>query len=140
MSPSAAKPADLVEKRKPLTRAETLFLCIAQQGRCGCGCGFKLDPITEGVIDEHIIALELTGPNALTNRSLYRKPCAKRKTAEQDAPAIAKAKRLAGETCTGPKRPIPSRKFDKPAVPQKIAQRADPWPKRSFPSRSKVGA
>lgn len=36
-------------------------------------------------------------------------------------------------------RPIHGRDFDKPAVPRKIAQRADPWPKRSFSSRSKVG-
>lgn len=105
-------PADLVEKRKPLTRAETLYLCIAQSGRCGCGCGKKLDPITEGVIDEHLIALELTGSNDLKNRSLFRKPCAVEKT-KQDRTDIAKCKRLAGETGNAPKRQIASRGFDR---------------------------
>jgi hypothetical protein len=106
--------AHLVEKRKPLTRAEVLTLCIAQQGRCGCGCGVHLDPIGEGVIDEHVIALELTGPNALTNRKLYRKPCAKAKTAKHDAPAIAKAKRIAAriDGTRRARKPIPNRPFD----------------------------
>lgn len=123
------RPADLVEKRKPLTRAETLFLCIAQSGRCGCGCGKKLDPISEGVIDEHVIALELTGPNDLSNRSLYRKPCAVEKT-KQDRTNIAKCKRLAGETCTGPKQKIASagfgsrnRKFNGKVGPTKQEER-----------------
>jgi hypothetical protein len=109
----APSPKDLVEARKPLTRREYLQLCIDQMGRCGCGCGVKLDPMGEGVIDEHVIALELTGTNALPNRSLWRKPCSVEKT-KRDAKAIAKAKRLAGETGTAPRRPIP--------------QRANPWP------------
>jgi hypothetical protein len=107
-----ARPADLVEKRKPLARKEFLQLCIDQNGRCGCGCGVKLDPMGEGVIDEHYIPLELTGPNALRNRMLFRKPCAKAKT-KIDAGTIAKAKRLAGETCTAPPaRPLRGRGFD----------------------------
>lgn len=91
-------PAAQIEKRRPLTRAEFGQLMIDQQGRCACGCGEKLQPMTEGVIDEHLRALALLGTNALENRALYRKPCARKKTDEQDSPRIAKAKAQAGET------------------------------------------
>lgn len=87
-----------LEKRKPLTRAQFAQLMIDQEGRCGCGCGEKLQPMTEGVIDEHVRALGLLGTNDLANRSLYRKPCALKKTTESDTPRIAKAKAQAGET------------------------------------------
>lgn len=106
-------PADLVETRRVLSRRQTIELAVRQNGRCGCGCGVKLDALKEGVIDEHIIPLELTGSNDLENRALFRKPCAAKKTTD-DFAKIAKAKRLAGETCTKPKgRPIQSRGFDK---------------------------
>ena len=45
-------------KRKPLTRTEVILLCQRQaQGPilCGCGCGEPLDPVTERVVDEHVI-------------------------------------------------------------------------------------
>lgn len=48
-----------IEKRRPLTRAEFGQLMIDQEGRCACGCGEKLQPITEGVIDEHLEAVTL---------------------------------------------------------------------------------
>lgn len=84
---------DAPEKRKPLTRAQFGQLMLDQEGRCGCGCGHKLQPMTEGVIDEHVIPLGLLGSNELTNRSLFRKPCAKAKTGKGgDLPRIAKAK------------------------------------------------
>lgn len=100
-----------IEKRKPLTRAEFGQLMIDQSGRCGCGCGEKLQPMTERVIDEHRIALALGGTNDLANRELWRLPCAKAKTAGKDAPAIAKCKRIeARENGTRRERkPIPSR-------------------------------
>lgn len=91
-------PAVQIEKRRPLTRAEFGQLMIDQEGRCACGCGEKLKPLEEGVIDEHLRALALLGTNALENRALYRKPCAQKKTDEQDTPRIAKAKAQAGET------------------------------------------
>jgi hypothetical protein len=107
------EPDRSTEARKPLTRRQSLQLMLDQNGRCGCGCGVKLDPMGEGVIDEHLTALELTGPNDLANRSLYRKPCAKAKTSGKDAPAIAKAKRItARETGTRrPRKAIPSAGF-----------------------------
>lgn len=102
--------ADLVEKRRKLTRAEVIALCVRQQSKCGCGCGGWLDPFHEGVIDEHRIPLELTGSNDLSNRALYRKPCAVEKTVK-DAADIAKAKRRAGETGNRTRKPIQSRGF-----------------------------
>lgn len=124
------KPADLVEKRRPLTRREIIELAVRQAGVCGCGCGVKLNALTEGVIDEHIIPLELTGSNDLSNRELWRAPCSAEKT-KKDRTNIAKAQRLAGETCAGPtKNPIKSRgfghltrKFDGSIGPSKAEQR-----------------
>lgn len=117
-----------VEKRKPLTRRQVLELCLRQEGRCGCGCGFKLDPMGEGVIDEHVLALELTGSNDLSNRALWRTPCAKAKTAKQDAPTIAKAKRQAGETGQRARR----EKRGKGSIPS----RPNAWPKgRKLPTK-----
>lgn len=118
------------EKRKPLTRRELIQLMLDQNGRCGCGCGVKLDPMTEGVIDEHVTALGLTGTNALANRSLWRKPCAKRKTDEEDVPRIAKAKRQAGETGQWARR----QKRGGGSIPQ----RENPWPEgRPFPKSNR---
>ena len=107
------EPDRSTEARKPLTRRQSLQLMLDQNGRCGCGCGVKLDPMGEGVIDEHLTALELKGPNDLSNRSLYRKPCAKAKTSGKDAPAIAKVKRItARETGTRrARKPIQSSGF-----------------------------
>jgi hypothetical protein len=97
-------------KRRELTRMEVIELSVRQEGKCGCGCGAKLDAMREGVIDEHVIALGYgrEDANDLKNRALYRKPCAAKKTAEEDLPGIAKCKRLAEETGTGPKREIPT--------------------------------
>ncbi len=100
-----------IDKRKPLTRREVIQLMLDQDGRCGCGCGVKLQPMTEGVIDEHIIPLGIReNANELANRALYRKPCAAKKTSG-DQSAIAKCKRLeARENNTRRERkPIPSR-------------------------------
>lgn len=98
-----------IEPRRPLTRREVIELAVRQGGRCGCGCGVKLDALREGVIDEHRVPLALGGANDLDNRELWRAPCSKAKTATKDAPAIGKVKRLRGETCAGPKKPIPQR-------------------------------
>lgn len=98
-----------IEKRRVLTRSEVIELSVRQNGRCGCGCGGKLDALREGVTDEHRVALGLGGSNDLSNRELWRTPCSLAKTARKDAPAIAKAKRLNGETCQGPTREIPVR-------------------------------
>jgi len=96
------------EKRKPLTRVQFATLILAQDGRCGCGCGKKLQ--ADRIIDEHLVALDFLGSNALDNRSLWDRDCSKAKTA-RDLSAAAKGKRIRGETGTGPKKAIPSRGF-----------------------------
>jgi hypothetical protein len=96
------------EKRKPLTRVQFATLILAQEGRCGCGCGQKLR--AAWIIDEHLQALDFLGSNDLSNRSLWDYDCSKRKTA-RDLKAAAKGKRIRGETGTGPKKAIPSRGF-----------------------------
>lgn len=106
----------IIEKRKPLTRAEFGQLMIDQEGRCDCGCGLKLQPMGEGVIDEHRVPLALGGTNDLSNRHLFRKPCAKAKTSDRDTPAIAKVKRIEARL-NGTRRPR------KP-----IANRVNAWP------------
>lgn len=118
--------------RRPLTRKEYLQLCIDQGGKCACPCGGKLDAIREGVVDEHRIPRALGGSDDLSNRELWRKPCSDKKTREADLPAIAKAKRLNGETGQNRRsKPIKSagfssrtRKFDGSIGPTKKAARA----------------
>lgn len=118
-----ARVAEL-EARKTLNRPQVIAVLCAQAGgiQCGCGCGEMLDPLGEGVIDEHVRALGLVGSNDLDNRRFYRRPCAKRKTDTQDIPRIAKAKRQS--RCVGPREPpahpipqhvsgLQSRGFDK---------------------------
>jgi len=89
-------------KRKALTRVQLIQLILDQEGKCGCGCGVKLDPVGEKVIDEHVIPRELSEPGSqgerddLSNRRLFRKPCASKKTTG-DIAQIAKAKRQGGE-------------------------------------------
>lgn len=92
--------------RKPLTRTEIILMCQNQSRggiACGCGCGEPLDPVVEGVIDEHVIPRKLTEigsegeRDVLTNRRFYRKPCAMRKTRD-DLAVIAKARAQGGET------------------------------------------
>ncbi len=141
-TPTASKLSELrneiatIEARKPLSRAQAVAVLCRQAGgiACGCGCGEPLDPLGEGVRDEHLVALGFRSddPNGLRNREFWRLPCAKAKD-KRDAHDLAKAKRLAGETCTGPRKAIPahvnpwppkgsrklgSRPFDKRPRPQ----------------------
>lgn len=127
LAEAKAKVAE-IEARKVLTRAEALAVLCRQAGgiACGCGCGEPLDPLNEGVVDEHLRALGLLGGNELDNRAWFRKPCARRKTDAEDTPRMAKAKRQA--KCVGPREP--------PAHP--IPQHVQPWPpkgSRKLPSR-----
>ena len=98
------------EKRKPLTRVQFATLILKQEGRCGCGCGKRLQ--ADAIIDEHLVALDFLGGNELDNRSLWDRDCSKAKTA-RDLSAAAKGKRIRGETGNGRKQPIPSRGFNK---------------------------
>jgi hypothetical protein len=91
-------PDRTVEARKPLTPKQRAQLALDQNGRCGCGCGERLDHAREGTIDEHWNPLGLTGSNDMANRRLLRAPCSAKKTVEDDMPRIVKAKAQAGET------------------------------------------
>jgi 5-methylcytosine-specific restriction endonuclease McrA len=75
-------------------------------------CAFRGCGVTSGLELDHIIPLALGGPDDDANLRPFCSEHHKAKTA-RDLGAIAKAKRLAGETCTGPKAKIRSRGFDK---------------------------
>ena len=129
------------EKRKPLTRFQFATLILRQDGKCGCGCGKKLQ--ADRIIDEHLVALDFLGSNELSNRSLWDRDCSKRKTS-RDLAAAAKGKRIRKETGNTPKRPIPSRpliaahRSEKPDTWMSSLSKRHPrykkaaWPKRSF--------
>lgn len=87
-------------KRKPLTRAQVIMLCIRQidagMVRCGCGCKAPLKP---KCIDEHIIARDTLGPelaDRIDNRALYNPECSKSKTVV-DAGIVARFRAIRGE-------------------------------------------
>lgn len=86
------------------------------------GCGARMRDRAEYDYD-HEIALALGGRDEPDNLRPYcRAACHPEKTA-RDVRAVAKAKRLAGETCVGPSpRPLPQR-------------RDHVWPSRPLPSR-----
>lgn len=85
------------------------------------GCGARLVG-REGYDYDHAVPLALGGRNDVDNLRPYcRAVCHPEKT-RRDQRAIAKAKRLAGESCAGPsQRPVSKR-------------RDHVWPKRSFPT------
>lgn len=83
------------EERKPLTRKQFAELLLRQEGRCGCGCGERLQ--ADQIVDEHLVPLDCLGSNDISNRALYRKACAQRKTDEEDKPRSAKGRRLREE-------------------------------------------
>ena len=84
------------EKRKPLTRREFGFLLMRQEGKCGCGCGEKLDFSKPRLVtDEHLCALASLGSNDLENRALWITECSRAKTSAE-APGLAKVRRMNG--------------------------------------------
>lgn len=38
-------------KRKPLTRVQLIQLMLDQEGKCGCGCGVKLDALLRSLVE-----------------------------------------------------------------------------------------
>jgi hypothetical protein len=123
------RPAVVIEPRRPLARREVIELAVRQSGRCACPCGEKLNALTEGVTDEHRIALALGGTNDLANRELWRTPCAKAKTAKKDQPAIAKCNRIIARE-NGTRR-------ERKAIPS----RPNAWPKgRKLPTKASRNA
>lgn len=79
--------------------------------RCGGRC--QACGTTKGPFEfDHEVALCIGGRDELAALVLICKPCHKFKSAG-DVRRWAKCRRLAGETCTGPKRKIASRGFRK---------------------------
>lgn len=115
-------------KRKPLTRAQVVFLVIRQHAKCGCGCGAPLDP---ECIDEHLVprnSLPADRADLIDNRALFNKPCARRKTDEIDAGIVAKNRRRRGVGA----RQVAKRERNGPT----IKQRPTNWPKRTIPKQA----
>lgn len=109
--------------RKRWSASARLRIFLANDGRCHV-CGGKIG-VGEGWDLDHRIALALGGDDAEANLApAHRKGCHAGKTAKEDVPAIAKAKRrqIAHLGASAPKRPIQSRGFAK-APPQRNASR-----------------
>lgn len=117
--------------RKPLTPTQRLKLFEAHKGICGI-CGQQIRS-GEKWIDEHLRALALGGSNDLENRAPVHVACAATKTAKEDLPRIAKAKRQKmrslGIKRDGPK--IQSRGFEKAEKPGREGRLKLP-PRRSI--------
>ncbi len=98
-------------KRQAITDKMKLE-CLLYRCTVKCGiCGDELYPNDE-IEWYHIQALVHSGAHVFTNIRPVHAECHKEKTA-RDVAANAKVKRLRGETCNAPKRPIQSKGFDK---------------------------
>ena len=108
--------------RKPLTPRERLSLFEKEKGLC-CICGLK---IVGAFIDEHRTPLALGGSNDMSNRGVAHPKCAAVKTATDDLPRIAKAKRQkqAHLGIKGPRKPIKSAPFPKTEKPARSDRKA----------------
>lgn len=100
-----------IEPRRTISLAVVLRVRKGQKDTCAL-CPIYIGPGFNGFHVDHIIPLALGGRHNASNFQCICVPCHKTKT-KADVKAIAKAKRLAGETGNGPKRPIRSRGFDK---------------------------
>ena len=98
-----------LHRRKPLTPLQRAKLFDEHGGIC-CICGCKIQA-GEKWIDEHRRALGLLGTNEMTNRGPAHVKCASVKTATEDIPMIAKAKRTRAKHlgCWRSSRPLRSR-------------------------------
>ena len=95
-------------QRGYLTPKGKAQMALDQGGKCGCGCGQKLQP--GKIITEHTIPLAIgqkRKPDAL-----WTKQCAAKKT-KKDCKEIAKVNRLTGKTGNRRKKKIQSRGFPK---------------------------
>jgi len=119
-----------IHARKPLTRREFGFILMRQGGKCGCGCGEKLDfTKPRAVTDEHLTPLRERGSNELHNRALWLTECTKPKTGKEQHNRAKAARHEEGRTQADKrkrngskiqsrgfkqgKRAIPSRPFQK---------------------------
>jgi 5-methylcytosine-specific restriction enzyme A len=120
-------------KRKRWSSTVRLRIFLAHDGKCHV-CDQKIS-VGEGWDLDHRIALALGGDDAEPNLApAHRKGCHAGKTAQEDVPAIAKAKRrqIAHVGAKAPKRPIQSAGFQK-APRQNPTRAPDKWFGPAFP-------
>lgn len=109
--------------RKRWSAKARLRIFLAHDGRCHC-CGGKIS-VGEPWDLDHRIALALGGEDEEHNLApAHKKGCHESKTAKEDVPAVARAKRrqIAHVGASAPKQKIQSRGFAK-APPQRNASR-----------------
>lgn len=102
----------MAEKRQAITPAMKIN-CVLWLA--GIACPECHEPVLPGqrIEWDHRHCVALDGPHEYQNlRPVHYDPCHKKKTA-RDIKALAKTKRLRGETKTGPKAKIANRGFDK---------------------------
>lgn len=124
-----------MEKRRPLTRREFGFLILKQDGKCGCGCGQKLDfSKPKLVTDEHLTPIFSTqtgvDPNRIENRALWLSECSKPKTSAE-APDRAKVRRIEGQKTQADRRARAKAEGKHRPIAGK------PWPKHEVSPLSK---
>lgn len=102
------EPDRSTEARGSMTDARKRRIHAMRKGICWM-CTSPVPVLGPQVRYDHRRPLEMQGTDDDSNLwPLHREPCDRIKTAA-DKTAIARAKRLAGETCQGPTKPIPSR-------------------------------
>jgi 5-methylcytosine-specific restriction endonuclease McrA len=124
-----------VTARKRWSAKARLRIFLARDGRCHV-CQGRITAGEPWELD-HVIALALGGDDEEHNLApAHKKGCHAGKTAKEDVPAIAKAKRrqIAHLGASAPKRPIQSRGFAK-APKQHGARKPEKWFGCAFPTR-----
>ena len=98
--------------RRPPTKAQKAEVLARQSdGLCGCGCR---KPLQGPLRWEHVVPLWAKGTNATGNFERWRLECSKAKDAREAGDrARMDAARKRHEGTRRPRKPIPSRGFDK---------------------------
>lgn len=78
--------------RRPLSTTQRLELFLAAKGHCQ-RCGWRLQPGSRWEVD-HVVPLALGGRDEVCNLQVLCVACHGGKTAREDLPAIAKARRV----------------------------------------------
>jgi 5-methylcytosine-specific restriction endonuclease McrA len=100
-------------KARRMSTKRRLAIFEAAKGVCHL-CGGKIDGTREAWDADHVIPLEISGDDSDGNLRPAHAKCHRAKTSGEDAPRIAKAKRVEAKH-KGAKKPkggIPYRKFD----------------------------
>jgi 5-methylcytosine-specific restriction enzyme A len=84
----------MTKRRMSTTRRARIF--AAHNGKCHL-CGLTIDGTREPWDADHVIALEISGDDSDANLAPAHKRCHAAKTAKEDVPTIAKAKRVAAK-------------------------------------------